>query len=419
LQIVRCVEHTQIAHMLSPTSRAELERIFAAAELEDVGDAVAGVSRLAARLAAKQCCLAFFPQEARAGAIGLKDFVITRDGYGAPSLVVDAKLRALLDRYRIESIALSLSHDRSRASAVAVAQCIETRVPVFGKFMYYLLPFRRRVLLDNLRRAFSNRVPEREIVRIAQAHYAHYLRLIVEFFRYPWLPASRRVGVVRVENQDALMRAVLLGKGVLIVTAHLGNWEVATAGAMENFPQLRNRIHMLRRKLWPQLLYDVMANRLRQAGIGVLFKRGTLDTLLERLAAAEVVVFVLDQHAGGRDGVEVEFFGHPAWVFRSPAVIARATGAAVVPANSWRAPDGRHVVRFEDAVPFIDCDDPDECIRRNTRAYVAAVERFILRHPEQWGMWMHRMWKGPPSEVAARLPRRIAQRVLKALKVEL
>jgi KDO2-lipid IV(A) lauroyltransferase len=133
--------------------------------------------------------------------------------------------------------------------------------------------------------------------------------------------------------------------------------------------------------------------RFRRLGLGVLPKKGALDRLLACLAAGDVVVFMLDQYAAGRDGVEVEFLGTPIGTFRSPAVIARATGAPVVPFATWREADGTHVLRFEEALPFIECADPNETIRRNTRAYNAALERFILQHPEQW-FWAHRRWKG-------------------------
>jgi KDO2-lipid IV(A) lauroyltransferase len=124
----------------------------------------------------------------------------------------------------------------------------------------------------------------------------------------------------------------------------------------------------------------------------VLPKTGALDRILACLAANDAVVFVFDQHAGGRDGIRVDFFSEPAGTFRGLALIALRSGAAVVPATSWREVDGRHVLRFEEALPTIDCRDPDEAIRRNTRAYNAALEDLIRRHPEQW-FWVHRRWK--------------------------
>ena len=86
----------------------------------------------------------------------------------------------------------------------------------------------------------------------------------------------------------------------------------------------------------------------------------------DRLERGDLVVFPFDQHAGGADGIEVEFFGHPAGTFKSLAVIALATGAPVMPAASWREPDGRHVLRFEAPVPPVDVANVNEAIARTT-----------------------------------------------------
>ena len=183
------------------------------------------------------------------------------------------------------------------------------------------------------------------------------------------------------------------GKGVLIVAPHLGNWGITITGALAQFSQYRGQFHVLRRPLFPRWLDRFVSERFRRAGLGVLPKKGSLEQLLSRLAAGDAVIFLLDQHAAGRDGVAVDFFGAPAGTFRSLAIIARSTGAPVVPLATWREADGTHVLRFEEVVPPIACADPNEAIRRNTRAYTAALERLILRHPEQW-FWAHRRWKG-------------------------
>jgi KDO2-lipid IV(A) lauroyltransferase len=191
---------------------------------------------------------------------------------------------------------------------------------------------------------------------------------------------------------EACLRAHRQGRGVLLVAPHLGNWEIATTNGLAQFDQYRGQFHVMRRPLFPAWLDRFVTRRFRRAGLGVLPKKGALDRLLDRLAAGDAIIFLLDQHAAGRDGVEVDFFGAPARTFRSLAIIARATGAPVVPAATWRAADGRHVLRFEEALPFVQCDDANESIRCNTRAYNAALERFILQHPEQW-FWAHRRWK--------------------------
>ncbi len=396
---IRCgidsVEIARMERLLRDTSEEALTRIFSVEELRDAGGGAGRVASLAARFAAKEACLKLFPREAALGEIGPGDFTVARDGYGAPRVISSQKGQELLDRYRLKVIALSLTHDGTSASAVAVTEPAQTMVPLAGKLMYHLLPIRRRVVLSNLRRVFGAKVPEEEILRLAQAFYGHLVRFVIEFLRFPWLSAARRAALVRVDNIEAILRAHAQGKGVLVLTGHFGNWELASVAGIANFPQYRGRFHILRRPLRPPWLDALVTGRFRHAGLGVLPKKGSLEAILDRLAANDVIVVILDQHAGGRDGVEVEFFGHAAWTFRSLATIALSTGTPVVPAACWREPDGIHVLRFEEPLPVIECSDFNEAVRANTRGYNAAIERFILRHPEQW-FWLHRRWKNHP-----------------------
>jgi KDO2-lipid IV(A) lauroyltransferase len=394
--VVRCgidtVDIARIERLLADTPPADLLKLFSAEELRDSGEGPGRAASLAARFAAKEACLKLFPREAALAALGPADFAVERDGYGAPRIVCSATATEVLGRYRAKAIAVSLTHSRTSASAVALVERAEIEVPVLGKLIYHLLPIRRGVILANLRRVFGANAPEAEIRRLAQAHYAHLARLLVEILRFPWLSESRRAAMVRVENVGAIVSAHARRLGVLVLTGHFGNWETAIAAGIDKFPQARGRFHIVRRALQPRWLEHLVTRRNRRAGFHVLPKRGSLDAFLERLAAGDIVIFPFDQYAGGRDGIRVEFFGHPAGTFRSLATIALATGAPVVPAASWREPDGRHVLRFEDPLPVIASEDVDEEIRSNTRAYNAVLERLILRHPEQW-WWVHRRWK--------------------------
>jgi KDO2-lipid IV(A) lauroyltransferase len=386
------VEIARIERLLHHTPVEQLGGLFAPEELRDAGEGPGRAASLAARVAAKEACLKLFPRETALGVLGPGDFTVVRDAYGAPQVVASARAQALLDRRRLRGIGLSLSHDRTSASAVAVAEPIVTEVPLVGKLFYHLLPIRRAVVLANLRRVFADAVSEAEVRRIAQASYAHLARLALEFLVFPWLSRRRRAAQVRVENIEVALRVYEQGKGALILTGHFGNWEVATAAGMESFPQYRGIFHFLRRPLKPSWFDALVTRRFRRAGMGVLPKRRALDRILDLLAAGHVIVFVFDQHAGGSDGIPVEFFGHPAGTFKSLAILALATGAPVLPAASWREPDGRHVLRFEEPVPLIECEDTTEAIRRNTRAYNETLERLVLRHPEQY-FWLHRRWK--------------------------
>jgi len=386
------VEIERIERLLAETPPAELAKIFSGQELADAGNGAGRAASLAARYAAKEACIKLFPRELALGQIEPADFSVARDAYGAPAIETSARAQALLGRHRLSGITVSLTHDRSSASAVALALPASTTVPLAGRVLFNVLPLRKRVVLDNLRRVFGAAVPSAEIDRLAQAHYAHLWRLGVEFFKFRWLSPAQKRALVRVENLDAFVRAFKASKGVLILTGHFGNWEVATVAGIQSYPEVHGRFHFVRRPIKPRWLDALVNRRFAKAGFGVVGKRGSLDRIVERLEAGDVIVFPFDQHAGKPDGIDVEFFGHPAGTFKSLAIIALATGAPVLPAAAWREPDGRHVLRFEDPLPVVDDENTNEAIRKTTRAFNAALERLILRHPEQW-YWVHRRWK--------------------------
>jgi KDO2-lipid IV(A) lauroyltransferase len=397
---VDTVEIARIERLLAETPAAELGQFFSAQELLDAGDDPGRAASLAARFAAKEACVKLFPREAALGAIGLIDFSVARDGYGAPKVTLSDAAQLALGRNRFSDISLSLTHARTQATAMAVARPAKATPSAAARLLYRLMPLRRQVVLDNLKRVYGEVVDEAEITRLAQAHYGHLGRLLWEFLWFPWLPRAKRMAMVRVENLDALLAAHALGKGVLILTGHFGNFEVSTSAGLASFPEAKGRFHFVRRPIRPEWLDRLVTRRFRKVGFGVLPKRGGLDAILDRLAEGDLVVFPFDQHAQRKDGVLVEFFGHPAGTFRSLAVIALATGAPVVPASSWRESDGHHVLRFEAPLQAVEDADTNEAIRLTTREFNRALELLIVRRPEQW-WWVHRRWKPWPQRKRA------------------
>ena len=386
------VEITRVEKLLRDLKPEELQPLFSAQELQDAGEGAGRVASLAARFAAKEACGKLFPREIALGVIELADFSIRRDAYGAPVMEVSAHARAVLDRHRLAGIRVSLTHTETSASAIAWADPQTTAVPWFGKLLYYLLPYRRGVVLGNFRRVFGDYLPPPEILKLVQAYYAHYVRFLLEFIRLPFMSAECRKSWIRLENTESPIRAHQQGKGILLLTGHFGNFEVASVVGLTQFPQYQGLLHFVRRPLKPKFLNDLVTRRFRRAGFGTLSKRCSLDAILNLLAGGAIIVYAFDQHAGKSDGITVDFFGHPAGTFKSVALLALTTGAPVIPVSSWREPDGSHVLRFEDPLPLIECPDAGEAIRRNTQAYNAVIERLLLRHPEQW-IWMHRRWK--------------------------
>ncbi len=124
--LTRCgidtVEIARVERLVLGATPEELLRIFSKEELCDVGEGSGRAASLAARFAAKEACLKLFPREAALGLIGPADFSVARDGYGAPRVVCSPTAREVIARHRLKAIAVSLTHDKTRASAVAVAE---------------------------------------------------------------------------------------------------------------------------------------------------------------------------------------------------------------------------------------------------------------------------------------------------------
>jgi holo-[acyl-carrier protein] synthase len=124
--LTRCgidtVEIARVERLLRRATPEELLTIFSREELCDVGEGPGRAASLAARFAAKEACLKLFPREAALGLIGPADFAVARDGYGAPRVVSSPTALELIARPRLKPIAVSLTHDKTRAAAVAVAE---------------------------------------------------------------------------------------------------------------------------------------------------------------------------------------------------------------------------------------------------------------------------------------------------------
>ena len=375
----------------------ELDKLFSAQEIADAGTGPGQAASLAARFAAKEACLKLFPRETALNTIVAMDFSVVRDAYGAPHIVTTSAAEIVLGRHLVSEIKISLTHSATSASAVAL------RVPRMiapshaGRFVYRWLPYRRAVILENLNRVYGANVGQDQIKLLAQAHYGHLLSLFKELIAFRFLSAQRKKDLVRVEGVPDMIEAFEAGRGILILTGHFGNFEVSTVAGIEHFPQVKGRIHFLRRPIKPKWLSDMLTHRFNEAGFGVVGRRGSLEEIVDTIEKGDAVVFPFDQYARKPEGIPVEFFGHAAGTYKSMALIALATGAPVMPAASWREPDGTHVLKFWPALPPIIDDDVGSEIMRNTRAYNVALELAIVRHPEQW-WWVHRRWKNPPRK---------------------
>jgi KDO2-lipid IV(A) lauroyltransferase len=209
--------------------------------------------------------------------------------------------------------------------------------------LFTMMSGRRRQIIDfNLRLAYPDAGPgeRRELARAVSRHFA---RAALDAIRIQRLQPRELLDEVEVSGWHHAQRALARGNGVFFLTAHIGSWEVA---ALVTGLQLEGGFSVVNRPLDNPLL-EVELDRLRKLyGNHVFGKRNILREMLTQLRKGGGVGILIDQRVRPDQGVEVPFFGHPAWTHPILARAARKTNAPVVPAFAMRDAPGHYQLRY-------------------------------------------------------------------------
>jgi KDO2-lipid IV(A) lauroyltransferase len=264
-----------------------------------------------------------------------------------------------------------------------------------GDVASLLLAGRRRTALANLALAFPG-LPESERRRICRRSFQHLGVMGFELCATLVHPLEHALAGIRLHGIEHLRDAVASRGRALVLTAHLGNWELLTvAHRLTGYP-----LAIVVRPLDSPGL-DALADRLRRkSGVELIDKRGALRPVLRALAGGRLVGILLDQNATRREAVFVPFFGRPAATSKSLALLALRTGAPVVPIFVRREAGGGHHVTILPALPAPARTSADALVEL-TRRCTETIEAAIRETPEQW-LWIHGRWRTRPAEGASR-----------------
>jgi KDO2-lipid IV(A) lauroyltransferase len=261
-----------------------------------------------------------------------------------------------------------------------------------GALAFRVLGRLRRVGLRNLEMAFPEKgVAERE--RLLRVEYRNLGYLLAEFCQMPGYSADGASRFIRYEGLENYLRARDRGKGVLVLTGHLGAWELSSFyHSLMGMP-----MGMVIRRL-DNPLVDAFVNRVRCLhGNRVIHKDDFARGLIASMRAGETVGILMDTNMTPPQGVFVPFFGVEACTASGMARIALKTGAAVVPGFLlWEGSEQKYVLRFGEEVAVVSSGDAEADALANTARFTEVIEGYIRRYPEQW-LWMHRRWKTRPA----------------------
>jgi KDO2-lipid IV(A) lauroyltransferase len=257
--------------------------------------------------------------------------------------------------------------------------------------VYRVLGRLRRVGMRNLELALPELSVE-EHDRILRGVFRHLGWQLVEFCRMPRYTLENTRGWIRIEGLEHYRAAKARGKGVLVVTGHLGAWELSSF----YLSMLGHPMSMVIRPLDNQLL-DGFVNGIRcMHGNRVLPKDNFARGLLMAMRAGDTVGILMDTNII-LQGAFVRFFGLQASTATGLAHVARKTGAAVLPGFLlWEPDEHQYVLHFGPELTIPHTADAAADILAGTQICTQTIESWIRRYPDQW-LWIHRRWKTRPA----------------------
>lgn len=306
-------------------------------------------------------------------------------------------------RYRVEYVAFSIALACLR---VFPERCALATGAGLGWLVGTVLRIRRRVTDENLAHAFPDQ-DRNWRDRVARASYTNLGREAVASFRYSGESAERiRTRTADPIGMDAVLDAVANGRGAILITGHLGNWELAGAAvAARGVPVDAVAVRQANR------LFDEALTRNR-AALGMnLVRRGEAPRkLLRSLRVGRVPALLADQNARS-SGVFVDFLGRPASTPRGPAVFALRAGVPLFLGTCMPHPklSGRYLCEVEE-IRAERTGNLEQDVRHLTEAHTAALAARIRQRPEHY-LWQHRRWRtAPGSSVQGEQANAVAER---------
>ena len=260
---------------------------------------------------------------------------------------------------------------------------------------------RRRILLENQAVAFPAMSPA-DIARLARESVASLGEAFADFLEVSAMSEEQIRSRIRVVGEENLRQARSRGKGVFLLSAHFGGWELGAIRA----GLLGEPIAPVVRPLDNPLLERELSRRRTRFGNRPIAKREAARDILRALRRGETVAILVDQNVLAREAVFVPFFGRLAATTPALALFQLKTDASVVPVFTWPEGGGRYRLEFEkpiEAGEFRDGAEREAAVRNATARYTEVTESAIRKAPEAW-LWVHNRWRTRPLEDVSRKP---------------
>lgn len=259
------------------------------------------------------------------------------------------------------------------------------------KTLNKLLRGRHLRAVNHLAMCFPDR-PAEEHLRLAESAFEHLVQLAVEVLHTPYvIHEDSWMNRIRMNNLGPALEILNAGRPALLVTGHLGNWEVlGYAMAVLGYPT-----NAIARPIDNPLINRWLMGVRERRGMRIITKWNATDTMVNVLQGGGTLGFIADQNAGDK-GMFVPFFGKLASTYKSIGLLAINQNVPIICGYAHRiGPGFRFEIGTADIIQPEDWANADDPLYYVTARYMRAIETMIRACPEQY-LWMHRRWKSRP-----------------------
>lgn len=260
---------------------------------------------------------------------------------------------------------------------------------------YYLAGRHRKIALESLRIAFGEEKEFLEIKRIAKNSFRLMAQNGLEFLYLIQKPNLIK-GKVFFEGKEHLERALAKGKGVILLTAHFGNFPLMMLRlSLEGYP-----IYGIMRRMRDERTEKLFHNKRTQLGINTIYSKPAklcVENSIRVLRENKILCIQLDQNFGTA-GIFVDFFKRKAATATGPVVLALRTKAVILPCFIIHNQDNNtYRIIFEPEYKIKLGRSFSETVLINIQGLTSIIESYIRRYPQEWS-WIHRRWKTQPHQ---------------------
>ncbi|MFQ6002361.1 MAG: lysophospholipid acyltransferase family protein [Candidatus Zixiibacteriota bacterium] len=261
-----------------------------------------------------------------------------------------------------------------------------------GKLAYFIIADARKRTRNNLQMAFGEEKEKRELKKLALDVFENVGKNVADAVRLKSMKWEEIEKITVIEGLKYFDNAYKMGKGVIALTGHIGNFELLAA----YFSLKGYKLSVIGREIYDPRLDILLVKSRERVGLENIPSSASVNQMIKVLRSGRALGVLADQDSSRVRGVFVDFFKKPARTPVGPALLAYKTQSPIVPMAIVREGDDKYKIMVKKSIKLASSEDKEKNIIQTTQEYTKVLESVIREYPSQW-LWMHDRWKSKPG----------------------